>query len=176
MENRMRPMQMVEWDVIPVTDSDPLEFAKNLKVALQRLSDEGFSIVSQMQRGSALVITAHRVRMEEASVGLGAGRQVARVGDAVRVPGTPLLQPRPALGDLKEEVLYYFKEGEEQKRQVFPSMLEALRMLLTHLAGDNVLPIRIVATTATYFDPPVFKELLRLFAEELREDRPHQPE
>lgn len=153
MSPRMRvnpPVPKVKWKVLAVGDKDPERFAEKMQSALQGLVDDGFSIVSQMQRSDALIITATRMGAEEEP-------RLARRRPAAL----------PKTGSVTEEVLYHYLENGTQKQASRTSMVDMLRLVLNHLGRDDVLPVSLVAATMTRFEPKDFPSLLKLFGEEL---------
>ena len=58
--NRHNPRN-VEWRVIAVNERTAEDHAAKLQQQLTELTEEGFTIVSTMPRGEALIITAHRI-------------------------------------------------------------------------------------------------------------------
>jgi hypothetical protein len=165
MGTRMRNATKIEWSVIAVADPSPQTFAAKLQGVLQQLTDDGYSIVSQMGRGEALIVTAQRPHQNQRAL-VPSPRSVVRTSDTTRHRVVEMPQ---LVGEVVEEVLYYYVENKEQKHLAFKTLLEALRVVEPHLAqGADVLPIKLVSSTLTYFGPPSFVPLLRLFAEELR--------
>jgi len=58
---RHNPRSNVEWKVIAVDEADALSFAHKLQQVLTELTEQGYNVVSQMTRGSALIITATKL-------------------------------------------------------------------------------------------------------------------
>jgi hypothetical protein len=60
MNSRHASGSHIEWSVLAVRGETPELFAEKLEETLQMLTDDGYSIVSQMPRGDAVIITAQR--------------------------------------------------------------------------------------------------------------------
>lgn len=155
-----------EWKIVAVVDADPLAFASKLEQTLQFLTDNDFQIVSQMLRGEALLITAHRCT-------------TAATAPTIPAPENPRRRvvelPAQAPGSTHEEVLYHYvltnAFGEKSPFQrVFTNMPEALRLVSEHIMREDILPVSLVTTMLTTFEPAAFPMLLKTFAEDIHDE------
>lgn len=146
----------LKWKTVAITAADPVAFAREYETTLQELTDAGFAINGQMQRGEALIISASRLHLPEHAPEL--RRRIVDLPSA-RQMGAP-----------HEEVLYHYLEDRQQKQRAFPALVDALRALKEDLAkpGDVILPLNIVTASTTRFEPESFAYLLRMFAEDLQ--------
>lgn len=154
---RIGPMPKLEWKTIAITAEDPIIFARELQTALQELTDSGFNITGQLQRGTALVISASRLHAPEAQAAP-LRRRIVDLPSARQV-GAPA-----------EEVLYHFTEYGAPQQKAFPTLIDALRLLAEHLKKpqEHILPVNITTLSMTRFEPESFAYLLRMFAEDLQ--------
>ena len=150
----------LEWRTIAVSADDPLVFAKGLQSALQELTDSGFTIVSQMPRGEALIITASRVHEDSPEMSPELPTHTTLRRRVVEMPSAR------AQGATTEEVLYHYIENGTQRQQSFSTLIEALRVVKAQLEVD-MLPINITTVSMTRFEPLAFPMLLKMFAEDL---------
>ena len=155
---RMRvgpPKMQVEWKVVAVSSADPKVFAAELQETLQSLTDGGYSLVSQLPRGDALVITGQRALLPE----LPPEPEPRR-----RVVVEPKTSP-PA--QVTEEVLYHYIDEKLPKTQAFSTLFGALRLFEAHLTSDRILPQQLTRVSLTRFDLPAMGALLRQHASDL---------
>lgn len=152
----------LEWRTIAVTAKDPLAFAKDLQSALQELTDDGFTIASQMPRGEGLIITGSRLEAPVPSEPSELPKHTTR-RRVIELPSARLQSTT------SEEVLYHFIENGQQRQLPFPTLVAALRTVQLHLSGaSDVLPVGITTVALTRFEPTAFPMLLKMFAEEMR--------
>jgi len=159
---RMPPAQKVEWRVVAVTDEDPSIFALDLEESLQELTDDGFTIVSQMQRDGALIITAQKAQLDTPP------------GQLNLPPGlrSIISEPPRSGGKLTREVLYHScgPEGPLPQRR-FETMAEALRVVQQDIRED-VVPVSLVAVEMVRFEQDALPSLFKSFAAEMKAEKP----
>jgi hypothetical protein len=178
MSHKMRhvgpPTPSISWRTLVASSEDPIKFAAELQGALQELTDNGYNIVSQLQRAGSIIVTGQKVTMpvnpfytEPQPPGPAPAPQRARMVQ-------PAPQPQKVLqGSTSNEVLYHYIEHGKDKQQAFPSMVEALRLVKEHLGysslnGDTpVCPVRLVAVAMTQYDLTAIPALLKMYAAEL---------
>jgi hypothetical protein len=166
----------LEWRTIAITSPDPVEYARSMQMTLQELSDNGFNVLSMTQRGAAQIILANR-----------------QLGPEPHPPGpipgptlpppppapTPQLARRPT-SDLvhqnsEEQFVYHYLSPAGPKDQRFTSLVEALRIIRSHVDGDGThVPGYLVAMSVTTFETPALGALLRAYAEIIASQPPKQ--
>lgn len=151
---RIAPAPKLEWKVVAISNPDPIIFARELQTSLQELTDNGFAINGQLQRGEALVISASRMQQVDAAA-MPLRRRIVDLPNAKQA-GAPF-----------EEVLYHYNERGMQKQRRFTALVDALRVLKEDLAREGVLPLNITTVSMTRFDADAFSFLLKMFAEDL---------
>jgi hypothetical protein len=173
---RSNPFQpKVHWKTVAVTGDDPHSFAHALEAALQEMTDNQFQVVSQTVRGAAIIITGQRV-----DTPLGMQEQVAAQTQPPlsRIPARRAVVEQVPKGVMHEEVLYHCIEQGEQVQKVFPSLVDALRLVSDHLrvsppsGVDPIIPVGLTILNTTTFDITAFPYLLRGFADKLRTPTP----
>ena len=149
----------IVWDfAVAHHNEDAQKFAEGLIAALRHLTDNGFSITNQMQRGHSIVVIGQKTEATDLSQGAAA---------FIRAAATPAIN---AGGLSSATVLYNYIEWGVHKQQEFPTMSAALRRVREHLDDSGVphdiLPVSVVTLTTMRFEPPAFPALLRAFAPE----------
>lgn len=163
------PMTRFEWKVIAVISQDPMAFAQELEGALQELSSEGYDLVSQLPRGSALVITGRRLSLPSP-----VRTTMPPPPPPLQVPGSRLRMTEMPLarkqGVTTDDVFYYYLEDGEQKSRHFETFVAALRVVRKHLTLEGIVPISLVAATTTRFEVPALPMLFKAFEEDLSQE------
>jgi hypothetical protein len=161
----------IVWKTVAVTGDDPVRFAQALEASLQEMTDGDYNIVNQVVRGSAIIITGHRV---EAVDGVASPPRAHAPNERRRIVAAP-----QASGATTEEILYHYIEEGKQKQKAFPALVDALRAVKAHMDAPPVpdvapvCPVSIVTVSMTKFELPMFSTLLKAFSEDLRdEDKP----
>lgn len=146
----------LEWRVVAVADKDPAAFAATLQATLQDLTDQGFALQGQLPRDGALIISASRLAPD----------------DVVTVPTARrrIVNPARHVGTPRDEVLYHFTEYGAPQQLVFASLVDALRVLHSHITQprEHILPVSLTTVSMTRFDPESFAYLLQTFADDLK--------
>lgn len=167
----------VEWKTRAVTGVDAAAFAKDLALALQEMTDSGFTIVSQVMRGDAIIITGQRVEsMQEPQA-------MFSVSPATSTRRRIVDYPTGEAAGVSKEVLYHYIENGQPQQRSFHDVVDALRLVQAHLAAPSVpysstaagvIPVRITAVELRVFELRSFPALLKAFADELR-NKPSEP-
>lgn len=162
----------VLWKTLAIANEDPHAFAQALEAGLQELTDNGYNLVSQIPRGTALILTGQRVLSQLATPLI----LPSESGPAPE-PRRRRLVDTPPSGQRSEEVLYHYREGGAQKQLWFGRFAEALRTLRTHLerTDDVVEPLSITLSSMTRYEASSWVALLRAFAHELDSPPPNKP-
>lgn len=162
----------IEWRAIAVTAADPTEFASTLQHALQGLSDAGFSLAGQYQRGTGHILLGQRVVQEQEAP----GPTIPPPPPLARPTGSlATLRAQAALGQNETSFFYHFISPDGPQHVRFTSMVEALRLVREHVDGDGgFVPGYLVAMAVTTFEAPALSGLLKAYAEELAGQPPKQ--
>lgn len=155
------PMKVV-WKTWAVMGDHPGVFAERLAAALQELTDEGYSLVSQMPRDGAIIITGQKTDgvfsvAEAAHLGLTPPASFSNRRRLVEPPKATIPEPS------RSEALYHYLQDGEQKQEWFERFGDAMALVRRHLASSDILPIRVVAVS--HFEPEAFPALLEAFPE-----------
>jgi hypothetical protein len=169
--NGLRPLR-IEWRTVAVSATDTVEYAAQLQSSLQELSDAGFNILSQQQRGTALIILAQRV-----------------VVDQSHQPGPisgpePPLPPPPPLSKLRmqanlnahaDQFVYHFISPDGPQARRFTTMVDALRMVREHVDGDGrFVPGCLLTMTVSTYEGHALGGLLKAYASDIAAQPPKQ--
>jgi hypothetical protein len=150
----------IEWRSVAITDTDPLSFALTLQTKLQQLTDEGFNVLFQIQRGTGLVITANRTTQEPP--------RPASVAPTLPAPPPPNRRFGPPSGKADEQFVYHYISPEGPRDRSFTSIVEALRMVRSHVDGDDgFVPGYLVAMHVVTFEAPQLTALLKAYADDI---------
>lgn len=159
----------IEWRTLVVADVEPLQFAQNLQMGLQMLTDGGFNVISMHMRGVAQIVLAQRAVQEQPQ---------PAPGPTMPAPPqpTPLSRLRAqSVGANEERFTYHFLSPEGPQEQTFTSMVEALRLVRAHVDGDgSFVPGYLVSMSVTTFEPPALLGLLKAYADDIAVTPPKQ--
>ncbi len=164
----MRNTGKVEWKSLAVANEDPHEFAAAFAAALQEMANEGYNVINQITRNSAIIITGQRVDSTETPL--------LPASDSSRTYVVEMTKPSND-GTIRNprtrEVTYYFMQGGQQMQRTFPALEDAVQLLREHLGQtEDVVPIAMADISVRRYEAEDFSTLLRSFPEESRKTKP----